>query len=164
MLFSSGLDGREKSFQRAVVTLQIAIEDACAGASHSTQIMVCHRGTLDSLAYWLRNGWSESEFFRFVGISRGEHFRRYYAVLHLQTAAIGAERHYRCYPEAHRPETMAQASEIDVLCARAWGQHPNYVLIDNADRDWQSKADVALGLMTRWATQLQIRKGDARRR
>jgi hypothetical protein len=108
------------------------------------KVLVCHRGTLDPLAYWLRNGWDEKEFFAYTGMSREEHFRRYFGVLHLQTAAINAETHYRRWPDAHRPETLAQAAEIDRLCARAWSGHPRYVLIDNTDRDWLDKSRAAL--------------------
>jgi AAA domain-containing protein len=143
LLFQAGLDGRQQSFQRAAVRLQVALEDVCAGAAESGQVLVCHRGTLDPLAYWLRNGWDEDEFFACTGTSRAEHFRRYIGVVHLQTAAIGAEAHYRRWPDAHRPESIAQAVETDRLCARAWDAHPGYVLIENASRDWPAKLDLA---------------------
>ncbi len=38
-------------------------------------------------------------------------------VLHLQTAAIGAEAHYRRFPDAHRPETPEQSVPIHRDCA-----------------------------------------------
>lgn len=91
LLFQAGLDAREKSFQRAVVRLQMALEEICTKAARPGQVLVCHRGTLDPLAYWLRNSWDEQEFFVHMGMSRAEHCRRYLGVLHLQTAAIGAE-------------------------------------------------------------------------
>ena len=56
MMFQVGLDARQKSFQRAVVGLQMALEEVCSEAARPDQILVCHRGTLDPLAYWLRNG------------------------------------------------------------------------------------------------------------
>jgi hypothetical protein len=118
LLFQAGLDGREKDFQRAVVRLQTAMEDICAQSACPNQVLICHRGTLDPLAYWLRNGWDESEFFEYTEMSRDEHLRRYHGVIHLQTAAIGAEAYYRRWPDAHRPETVEQAAEIDRLCAR----------------------------------------------
>ncbi len=150
LLFRAGWDGREKSFQRAVVRLQVAMEDACAEAVRPGQVLVCHRGTLDPLAYWLRNGWDEREFFACVEMSREELFARYLGVLHLQTAAIGAEAHYRRFPDAHRPETPAQAAETDRLCVQAWSGHPRYVLIENVERDWQDKARVAREVLSRW--------------
>lgn len=149
LLFQAGLDAREKSFQRTVVRLQMALEETCTEAARPGQVLLCHRGTLDPLAYWLRNGWNESEFFALTHLSREEHFRRYSGVIHLQTAAIGVE-HYRRWPDAHRPETLGQAAEIGHFCAHAWSGHPRYVLIDNADRDWSAKERTAQDVLTRW--------------
>lgn len=150
LLFRSGLNGREKSFQRAVVNLQMAMEEICAEAAKPGQALICHRGTLDPLAYWLRNGWDEQEFFTFTGMSREDHFNRYNGVIHLQTAAIGAEAYYKRWPDAHRPESIEQAAETDKLCARAWGGHPNYCFINNTDRDWYSKSQAAHELLVGW--------------
>jgi len=93
LLFQAGLSAREKGFQRTVVRLQITLEDACAEAAAPGLVLICHRGTLDPLAYWLRNGWPEAEFFALTQMMRAEHFRRYTGVIQLQTAAIGAEAH-----------------------------------------------------------------------
>jgi predicted ATPase len=142
LLFQAGLNPGTKSFQRAVVGLQIALEEAGATAAAPDQRLICHRGTLDALAYWLRNGWEEGEFFAST-MSRDEHLRRYIGVVHLQSAAVGAEIHYRRWPDAHRPETPGQAAEIDALCARAWAGHPRRVVVENARRDWPAKARVA---------------------
>lgn len=155
LLFQAGLDAHEKSFQRAVVRLQIALEDACAEAARPGQVLVCHRGTLDPLAYWLRNGWEEKEFFLLTQRSHEEHFRRYHGIIHLQTAAIGAEAHYRRWPDAHRPETCEQAVEIDVLCARAWSGHRRYAMVDNTGRDWLAKAQTARDLLDNLLAQTQ---------
>jgi hypothetical protein len=150
LLFQAGLDARKRGFQQAVVRLQIALEEICVEAAGPRQALLCHRGTLDALAYWLRNGWDEDEFFEATGMSRGEHHQRYFGVIHLQTAAIGAEDYYCRWPDAHRPETVVQAAETDRLCARAWRGHPRYVLIENAGRDWAAKARAARDLLARW--------------
>jgi predicted ATPase len=145
LLFQVGLDARRQDFQRAVVRLQTALEDACRGAARPGQVLLCHRGTLDALAYWLHRGWAEDEFFAFTATTRGQHLGRYAGVLHLVTAALGAEEHYRRWPDAHRPETAAQAAQIDRLCGRAWAGHPGYVRIDNAGDGWAGKARAARG-------------------
>ena len=152
LLFRAWLDGRTKSFQRAVVRLQIALEEACATAAASRKILLCHRGTLDPLAYWLRNGWDENEFFDYIGMTREEHHQRYFGVIHLQTAAIGAEAYYRRWPDAHRPETVIHAAEIDSLCAHAWQKHHRYVLINNVNNNWPNKARIARDLIIGWLT------------
>ena len=66
LLFQAGLNGRGKRFQRSVVRLQIALEDACVEAAKLGQVLLCNRGTLDALAYWLRNDWENQEFFCYV--------------------------------------------------------------------------------------------------
>jgi hypothetical protein len=53
-------------------------------------------------------------------------------------------------PQAHRPETSAQAAEIDALRAAAWHAHPGYVLIANDGRDWPAKARAAHDLLDGW--------------
>jgi hypothetical protein len=150
LLFQAGLDAREQRFQVAVVRLQVALETACAQAARPDQVLVCHRGALDALAYWRRNGWPEPDFFALTATRREDYLRRYQGVIHLQTAAIGAEAHYRRVPQAHRPETPAQAAEIDALCAAAWQAHPGYVLIANDRRDWPAKARAAHDLLDCW--------------
>lgn len=55
----------------------MALEETCAEADRPGQVLICHRGTLDLLAYWLRNGWDEGEFFAFTNMSREERFQRY---------------------------------------------------------------------------------------
>jgi hypothetical protein len=142
LLFHANLDPVTKDFQQAVVGLQTALEDICVGAAAADRSVICHRGTLDALAYWMRNGWAEDDFFA-ATMPRREHLRRYAGILHLQTAAVGAEPFYRRWPDAHRPETASQAAEIDALCAHAWRGHPRYAFIENAGRDWTAKARLA---------------------
>ena len=150
LLFRAGFDASAKRFQRAAVGLQIALEDICSEAARPDQVLLCHRGTLDPLAYWLRNGWDEGEFFNYTRTTCEQHYRRYSGVIHLQTAAVGAERFYNRWPDAHRPETIEQAAEIDLLCARAWSAHPRYILIDNAGRDWPDKTRTARDAIAGW--------------
>lgn len=139
LLFRAGLDGRHPEFQNAVVQLQTALEDACVSAARSGQVVLCHRGTLDPLAYWLRNGWDEADFFALTETTREEQLQRYLGVIQLRSVAIGAEAIYRRWPDAHRPETVEQAAETDRLCERVWQQHPRFVMIDNTAPSWADK-------------------------
>jgi len=133
LLFQGGLDTRLKSFQVAVVRLQIELETIFSEASPE-HILICHRGTLDALAYWLRNGWAEADFFARTKMSQEEHFKRYSGVLRLQTTTIRAEQAYRRLPDAHRKEDASEAAEIDCFCSASWGQHPKYSMIENGSR------------------------------
>jgi predicted ATPase len=119
----------EKLFQKIMVEVQSAMENAIDRCFEPGKIILCHRGTLDPLAYWLNNCWNESEFFKFTQTSFKEHFNRYNAVIHLQTSAKNAETDYRFYPDAHRHEDPKQAVQIDNLLANVWKKHPNYSFI-----------------------------------
>lgn len=136
---------REKLFQRVMVNLEMGMEDAVARAlgSADARAILCHRGTLNPLAYWLDHGWSEQEFFAFTGTRRENHYRRYAAVIHLVTAADGAPEAYKRYPNAHRPEEPADAIRLNHLLEQAWSGHPKYFRIDNTGRNWAAKVQAA---------------------
>lgn len=136
---------RDKAFQREMVRLQIAQEDSLLRNinNENQRIILCNRGSLDPLAYWLECGWQEQEFFKYTGTNRQGHYQRYAAVIQLVTAADGAEQAYKRWPEAHRLETPEAAIRIDRLLQQAWGGHRCYFRIDNAGRDWPAKAQKA---------------------
>lgn len=149
-----GISPREKLFQRVMVYMQIAMEDSLSRAlgSDNRRLILCHRGSLDPLAYWLDQGWDEEEFFSFTGTKREELYRRYSAVIHLVTAADGAAEYYTRWPDAHRPETPEAAIKIDRLLAKVWGGHPQYYRIDNLGIGWAEKADRARQILSAiWA-------------
>jgi hypothetical protein len=135
-----------------MVEVQRGLEDAVARALESveTRVVICHRGTLDPLAYWLDRGWPESEFFAFTRTNRDEHYQRYSAVIHLVTAADDAAKYYRCWPEAHRPEKPEDAIRLDRLLERVWSGHPHYYRVDNVGRDWAAKAAAAQAILARY--------------
>lgn len=148
----AGISPREQLFQRVMVHLQMAMEDGLARALEpdDRRIILCHRGSLDPLAYWLDRGWPEAEFFAYTQTTREDHYRRYAAVIHLVTAADGAAWAYQKWPEAHRPETPAEAIRIDRLLQQAWGGHPNYFCVGNEGQDWQAKSQKAREILSHW--------------
>lgn len=156
-LLDTGLNRYAKSFQKTVIRLQKAQEDILAEAA-SGKVLLCHRGTLDPLAFWLRGGWDEEEFFHYTATTLEKHQARYFAVLHLETAAIDATAHYRHWPDAHRRESATEAARVDILCKRAWGRHPRYARVVNADRDWPTKSSVARAILDGWLRELQQRE------
>lgn len=147
----AGFSPAERVFQRKIVFLQMALEDGIRHAlkNESCSAILCHRGSLDPLAYWTDRGWREEEFFTYTNTSRGDHYQRYSAVLHLVTAADGAQDHYTRWPAAHRPETPEAAVRIDRLLHQAWRGHPCYFQIDNAGRNWDEKSALARRLLSR---------------
>lgn len=154
-LFRAGLNASEKSFQAGVVHLQIALEDACAQAAPCEAVLLCHRGSLDPLAYWLAAGWNEKDFFDCVGFSRDALLQRYAGIIHLQTAALDAEDHYLGWPDAHRRETPAEARTIDGLCRRAWNGHHRQTFIENHGRNWAGKSHVLRQTLSCWLSDSQ---------
>lgn len=145
-----GISPREKTFQREMVRIQVAQEEQLINSlgGESRHIILCHRGSLDPLAYWLDRGWPESEFFECTRTTREEHYLRYAAVIHMVTAADGAEQAYKRRPEAHRPETAQQAIQIDKLLHQVWSGHPHYFRIENEGCDWPTKAQKTLQKLT----------------
>jgi predicted ATPase len=131
-------------FERLMVEVQASLESAFDGCLPSGTAIVAHRGTLDPLAYWRASGRGEAEFFSFTGTSREEHYERYSAVLHLQSAAVGAQEHYRRYPDAHRGESADEAARLDGLLAEAWSAHPRYFFIGNGPGGWPEKLTAAI--------------------
>jgi hypothetical protein len=142
---------RERLFQRVMVHLQLSLEDGLNRAlgPDDPRSILCHRGTLDPLAYWLDRGWPEDEFFAFTETQRQDLYQRYAAVIHLVTAADGAARAYKKWPQAHRPEEPADAIRIDRLLQQAWGSHLNYFRIDNEAQDWPAKSKEAREILAR---------------
>ena len=147
-----GISVREKLFQRVMVYQQMAMEEALERAldPQDRRIILCHRGALDPLAYWLVQGWSQDEFFTYTKTTCADHYRRYSAVLHLVTAADGALEHYRRWPGAERHEPAEQAVRLDGLLHQVWRDHPHYYRVGNEGRDWAAKAQEARAILERY--------------
>jgi hypothetical protein len=137
--FSCGLNPKEKEFELFVYSIQKATEDtACLYASGA--VTLCHRGTLDCLAFWLRKGWSQREFLTQLGTSLETEYRRYAGVIHLETTAAGAEAVYSNQVSSRPVESLEQARRLDELCATVWKNHPHYIHISNRDKGWHAKS------------------------
>ena len=119
--------------QSQLLRLQLSLEasfEAAAAISDKPTIIICDRGTMDSSAFlaphvWQavldENGWTT------VGLRD----KRYDAVIHLVTAAKGAEKFYTLANNAARTETPEQARQIDDRLIAAWTGHPHLRIIDN---------------------------------
>lgn len=58
--------------------------------------------------------------------------KRYDAVIHLVTAAIGAEKFYTTENNAARSEDLSQARDLDFKVLNAWVGHPHIRIVDNS--------------------------------
>ena len=150
MLFMSGvafadLDGepRVRAFQRALLSTQVAVEDAFEGIARSTgspACLLCDRGAMDGSAYCGDATWVAVR--TACGVATGDvelREGRYDAVLHLVTAADGAERFYSLENNDARSEPASLARELDRKTQAAWQGHPRHLVFDNRDADFEHK-------------------------
>jgi predicted ATPase len=143
ILIQAGHKPGSKEFQLAVVTVQLALEKACAEPARPGQVLVCDRSTVDSLAYWLDLGGTEEEFFEQTGMTCEEHYGRYAGAIHLRTAAIGALDHYQQISDGARVEDPEMAAHIDSLCVQVWSKHPHHCVVQSTPDGWNVKSELA---------------------
>jgi len=65
--------------------------------------------------------------------------QRYDLVIHLVTAAIGAEEFYTLENNQARIETPEEARQVDIKILEEWMGHPNLVVIDNSVPGFKNK-------------------------
>jgi len=133
-----------------ILQAQMALEDAfhsIAAAGTGPAVILCDRGTMDAAAYlppeaWQalvkQRGWSTVEL----------RDRRYEAVLHLVTAADGAEAFYTTANNAARWESPEQARALDQRLRESWLGHPHLRVVDNSS-DFAGKIRRALQAVCR---------------
>jgi CYTH domain-containing protein/predicted ATPase len=140
LLASGGVDLRGVPVERLIgheaniAALMMALEDAftdAARASGRPAVVFCDRGVMDVRAYMPPAAWQALLDERGWTVPAVRD-RRYDAVIHLVTAALGAEAFYTTQNNAARTETPAEARELDARVARAWVGHPRLRVIDNS--------------------------------
>ncbi len=126
--------------EKATLEIQLALEDKFMRmAQECTEqpcIIVCDRGAMDISAYMAPEMWEQIT--RAVGTSTAELRQRYDAVLHLVSAADGAEQYYTTANNAQRLEQMNEeglriARSLDKKVIKAWTGHPHLRVINNHD-------------------------------
>ena len=65
------------------------------------------------------------------GMTREDAYARYDAVVHLVTAAIGAEHFFSHETNEHRLEGVEEAVRVDKALRAGWSGHPNLQVIEN---------------------------------
>ncbi|XP_064392262.1 TRPL translocation defect protein 14-like isoform X1 [Halichondria panicea] len=100
-------------------------------------IVVCDRGTYDPSAFCPAEEWHEIiSSLGWDSIQLRD--ARYDQVVHMMTAASGAEQFYQLANNSARSEGIELARELDTKAAQAWVGHPYYDVIDNST-DFESK-------------------------
>ena len=130
--------------EKATLEVQLALEDKflrMAEACTEPCIIVCDRGTMDISAYMTKDMWEDIT--RAVGTSTAELRERYDAVLHLVSAADGAEQFYTTSNNASRNEPADEkglqiARMLDKKVISAWAGHSHLRVINNHE-DFEAK-------------------------
>lgn len=147
LLFSGGArpahwdHDEQVRFQSLLLRLGAKLEEtfvSAAKACGKPSIVLCDRGAMDSRAYVDETAWGEilsSNDWTTVAL-RDE---RYDAVIHLVTAADGAEAAYTTANNAVRDETPDQARALDARTLAAWVGHPHLRVIKNDGVDFDGK-------------------------
>ena len=131
-----GHDGGQKliEFEMALIKLQIQLEDSFVQVALSTgrpSVVVFDRGLMDISAYLPKDQWQHV--LAAGGYNEVDLAARYDLVLHLVTAAEGAESYYTTANNTARSETLAQACDLDASVRAAWTRtHQKVRLIDNS--------------------------------
>lgn len=129
---------------------QINTENYYIGAANvynRDTLIICDRGTMDSAAYI--NKESFDKVCKKMGWSR-EFLtsERYDLVLHMVTAADGAEEFYTTANNAQRRETVDEAKQMDKNTQQVWIDHFNLKVVDNQGDGFDAKLSKVFNLVS----------------
>ncbi|XP_043579532.1 TRPL translocation defect protein 14 isoform X4 [Bombus pyrosoma] len=132
--------GEAFKFQENLLRTMIQIENTFFQLGDSCSrncLIICDRGAMDASAFiskdkWelmmASNGWNNVEL----------RDNRYNQIIHMVSAANGAEEFYSTEDHACRSEGVVVARELDYKAAAAWVGHPYFDVIDNS-QDFEAK-------------------------
>lgn len=111
--------------QRAICFVQRELETLIT-FENKTDLIVCDRGSLDSIAYWPG---SEDDFFQSLNTTRRAELERYDWVIHLDTASQAS------FDTSNpiRVESHKEAIELNNLIKEAWSGHPHRIVIPHSN-------------------------------
>eukprot|EP00939_MAST-03C_sp_MAST-3C-sp1_P004259 g4259.t1 len=134
LLFTNGVKFETPlSFQLAVLRVQTALEDnisRLASVSKAPAVVLCDRGLMDGSAYVDEGIWSK--ILETDNLTEAEiRDARYHTVIHMVTAADGAEEYYTLANNASRHESVDEAKRQDDRTQQAWIGHSRLQVIGN---------------------------------
>merc|ERR1712112_788888 len=137
-------------FQEHLVATMMALEDtyfSMAEKCSQNCLIIADRGVMDASAFIARDAWDKiltKLSLEDIEISDN----RYNHVVHLQSAAIGAEKFYTTEDHTARFEGLELARERDNNAMEAWRDHPYVDIIDNR-ADFDSKINRLVDLVVK---------------
>lgn len=144
-----GIDGGQQlmEFEMSVIEMQLSMERSFLRIAKSTgrpSVLVCDRGLLDIAAYLPPETWER--ILAKQGLTEAQIMSRYAGVLHLVTAADGAEKFYKSGhtvddsgAAVYRQESPQQARELDAKVQACWARHPKVCRAANLDDGFEGK-------------------------
>lgn len=129
-------DGFQENILLTILQLERTFFQLAEG-DRGNVLVVCDRGTMDPSAFCSEEEWH--------GLVSGHGLdsvqlrdARYDQIIHMVTAANGAEPFYQLTNNSTRTEGFQLARELDAKAAQAWVGHPYCDVIDNST-DFESK-------------------------
>jgi len=128
------------NFQENLLKTMLQIENSffsLADTCKKNCLVICDRGSMDASAFVTKEQWEailNNNALNEVDIRDN----RYNQVVHIVSAAKGAENFYTTEGHAVRRETVEEAREQDSKAAEAWVGHPYVDVIDNR-ADFETK-------------------------
>lgn len=117
--------------EKAKLKFQLAMENTISEIAMKDArpaLLICDRGAMDTSAYMSNDVWQR--ILNDLGCTENDLCeRRYEAVLHICTAAKGAEASYTLLNNKCRSESIEQARKVDDNLLNAWKRHPNLRVI-----------------------------------
>eukprot|EP00088_Acartia_fossae_P054455 TRINITY_DN625_c0_g1_i16.p1 TRINITY_DN625_c0_g1~~TRINITY_DN625_c0_g1_i16.p1 ORF type:complete len:434 (-),score=171.11 TRINITY_DN625_c0_g1_i16:495-1796(-) len=137
-------------FQEHLVVTMMALEEtyfSMAEKCAQNVLIIADRGVMDASAFIDRDNWE-----RILAKLNLEDIEisdnRYNQVVHMQSAAIGAEKFYTTEDHSARFEGLELARERDRRAMDAWRDHPYVDIIDNR-ADFDSKINKLIDVVVR---------------
>lgn len=130
--------------EKATLEMQLAFEDKftkMASQIDQPVLIICDRGALDISAYMTKEMWNKIT--GLAGVNNRQLLDRYDAVLHLVSAADGAEQFYTTATNSTRTEGIELARQLDKKVIEAWAEHPQLRVINNHE-DFDNKLNRVL--------------------
>ncbi len=135
--------------EKATLEIQLQLEDKFMKMAQQVEeptVVVCDRGTMDISAYLEPDMWEK--IMKLANTSPQQLIDRYDAVLHMVSAADGAESFYTTSNNVHRQEQKNEeglriARELDKKVINAWSGHPHLRVINNHE-DFDTKLNRVL--------------------
>ncbi|KGL47696.1 ATP/GTP-binding protein [Porphyromonas cangingivalis] len=128
------------NIEKSILKFQIQMENTFYELARTVDkpvIIIADRGTMDISAYMDRNMWQAMlDELSLPEVTLRD--ARYDAVIHMVTAANGAEEFYTTENNAARHEGLELAREIDSRILNAWTGHQNLRVVDN-NTDFDAK-------------------------